>query len=218
MRCGVEASRLRHRNALLRGRSAVAAGAAYCLPASQIVCPCPCDTRCCRALVNQRRGSSIVRSQLRFVMHPDDDAAIMAELLRDAAVLLVDGPRWKTATPPTTRNVSAVGNYCIIWSPEDLPELAAEFIPTCNDWYCRAEYATIQFLRSKIIETVIHEGRLAISTGSCAQGNCSERRASIQVAAPYYPEDLSELRRPVAQSEGSGSTGWTVPVCKPQQA
>jgi len=106
-----------------------------------------------------------VRSQLRFVMHPDDETAIVAELLRDPAVLLVDGPRWKTATPPTTRNVSAVGSYCIIWSPEDLPELPAEFIPTCNDWYCRAEYATIQFLRCKITETVITEGRLAISTG-----------------------------------------------------
>ena len=106
-----------------------------------------------------------MKGQLRFVMHPDDETAIVAELLRDPAVLLVDGPRWKTATPPTTRNVSAVGSYCMIWSPEDLRELPAEFIPTCNDWYCRAEYATIQFLRCEITETVITEGRLAISTG-----------------------------------------------------
>jgi len=62
--------------------------------------------------------------------------------------------------------VSAVGRYCIIWSPEDLPVLAADFMPTCNDWYCRAEYATIQFLRSKIAETLITDGRLAISTGN----------------------------------------------------
>jgi len=119
-----------------------------------------------------------VRSQLRFVMHPDDDAAIIAELLRDPAVLLVDGPRWKTATPPTTRNASAVGSYCIVWSPEDLPELAPEFIPTCNDWHCRAEYATIQFLRSKIIETVLTEGRFAISTGPAHKATAAnvERR------------------------------------------
>jgi hypothetical protein len=106
-----------------------------------------------------------VRSQLRFVMHPDDESALVAELLRDPAVLLIDGPRWKTATPPTTRNLSAIGSYCIIWSPEDLPELPAKFIPTCNDWYCRAEYATIQFLRCEIAEMVVTEGRLAISTG-----------------------------------------------------
>src|SRR5262249_52520999 len=56
---------------------------------------------------------------------------------------------------------------------------------------------------------------------------CRQRRRSLpqrfircRSARPVgnYPEDLSELRRPVAQSEGSGSTGWTVPVCKPQQA
>jgi hypothetical protein len=109
-------------------------------------------------------GSEPMRSQLRFVMHPRDEAVLMAELLRDPAVLLVNGPRWKSAVPPTTRNVSTVGSYCIIWSTEDLPELAAHFIPGCNDWYCRAEYATIQFLRCSITETVITEGRLAIST------------------------------------------------------
>jgi len=77
-----------------------------------------------------------MRSQLRFVMHPDDEADLMTVLLRDAAVLLVDGPRWRSPTPPTTRNISAVGSYCIIWSPEDLPELAADFVPKRNDWYC----------------------------------------------------------------------------------
>jgi hypothetical protein len=106
-----------------------------------------------------------MRSQLQFVMHPDDEARVMAELLRDPAVLLINGPRWKSATPPTTRDVSAVGSYCIIWSPEDLPELFAEFIPSCNDWYCRAEYATIQFLRCSATDTAIREGRFAISTG-----------------------------------------------------
>ena len=119
-----------------------------------------------------------MRGQLRFVMHPHDEAALMAELLRDPAVLLVDGPRWKSPRPPTTRNVSAVGSYCIIWSPRDLPELAADFIPTCNDWYCRAEYATIQFLRCSIIDRVITDGRFAISTkpeGNEAAANVEHR-------------------------------------------
>jgi len=105
-----------------------------------------------------------MRSQLRFVMHPDDEADLMTVLLRDAAVLLVDGPRWRSPTPPTTRNISAVGSYCIIWSPEDLPELAADFVPKRNDWYCRAEFATIQFLRCQITDAVITDGRLAVST------------------------------------------------------
>lgn len=55
-----------------------------------------------------------MKSSIRFVMHPDDEAALISELIRDPAVLLVNGPRWKSAAPPTTRNVSAVGPYCII--------------------------------------------------------------------------------------------------------
>ncbi len=105
----------------------------------------------------------------------------MTELLRDPAVLLIDGPRWKSATPPTTRNISAVGDYCIIWSPEDLSELGADFIPTCNDWYFRTAYATIQFLRCEITETVITEGRLAISTGAASKETAAnvERRYKL---------------------------------------
>lgn len=106
-----------------------------------------------------------MRSQLRFVMHPQDEAALVAELLRDPAVRLVNGPRWPSAEPPTTRDISTIGDYCIIWSPDDLPVLAADFIPACNDWYCRAEDATLQFLRCSITGAVITDGRLAISTG-----------------------------------------------------
>jgi hypothetical protein len=98
-------------------------------------------------------------------MHPDDEAVLVSELLRDPAVLFIDGPRWKSATPLTTRDIFAVGSYCIIWSPEDLRQLAADFMPTANDWYCRSEYATIQFLRSSITDTAITDGRLAIGTG-----------------------------------------------------
>jgi hypothetical protein len=103
-----------------------------------------------------------VKSEVRFVLHRNDEATLEAQLLSDPAVLLVDGPRWKTATPP--RNLSTAGWYVLIWSPQDLAELPAEFIPACNDWYCKGKYATIQFLRSQTAGTVITEGRFAIST------------------------------------------------------
>jgi hypothetical protein len=96
-------------------------------------------------------------------MHPDDEAALVTELLRDPAILFVDGPRWKAVTPPTTRDISAIGSYCIIWSPEDLPQLSAKLTPH-GDWYCRDENSTVQFLRCKMTETVIAEGSFAIST------------------------------------------------------
>jgi hypothetical protein len=122
-----------------------------------------------------------VRSTIEFVSHPDDEAMLMSELLRDPAVLLVDGPRWKSAAPPTTRNISSVGYYCIIWSPEDLPKLPAEFIPPCNDWYCRGEYATIQFIRCAITDTVITQGRFAIATDRASEKTAAnvERRYNL---------------------------------------
>jgi hypothetical protein len=63
--------------------------------------------------------------------------------------------------PSPTRKLDEIGNYCICWSPSDLYPLTADFIPSCNDWYCNTEYATMQFLRSEIREGVLHAGRIA---------------------------------------------------------
>jgi len=123
-----------------------------------------------------RRGA--MRSTLRFVMHPEDEQSVVAELFRDPSVVLVDGPRWKSSKPNTTRELASVGNYCIIWSPDDLPELEARFVPTCNDWYCESEHSTIQFLRSSLHGSVLTDGRLAISTEGATThaGSGVERR------------------------------------------
>lgn len=107
-----------------------------------------------------------MRSQLRFVMHPDDERDFISEVLHDDAVVLINGPRWKSSEPEVHRNLDSVGRYCIIWSQKDLATLESEFIPDCNDWYCRSEDATIQFLRSRSNGSVISEGRLAIKTSS----------------------------------------------------
>ena len=106
-----------------------------------------------------------MRSQLRFVMHPLDEAPFIAALLADTSVQLIDGPRWPEQLPVTTRNLAQIKrSYCIIWSPQDRASLSARFIPTCNDWYCGSEQVTIQFLRSEIRGSVITEGRIAVST------------------------------------------------------
>jgi hypothetical protein len=108
-----------------------------------------------------------MRSQLRFVMHPGDERDFVSELLRDESVVLINGPRWKTSRPEVHRSLDAIDDwYCIIWSRTDLPELDAEFMPRCNDWYCRSQGGTIQFLRSRLIASVLLEGRLAINTDS----------------------------------------------------
>ena len=100
-------------------------------------------------------------------MHPDDERDFVAQVLSDESVRLVDGPRWKSSTPETYRSLDGItGSYCIIWSIQDRVTLSARHIPTCNDWYCDSESATIQFLRSQPYGPMITEGRIAIGTNN----------------------------------------------------
>lgn len=105
-----------------------------------------------------------MRSQVRFAMHPDDEREFEQLLVRDESIRFIAGPRWKTETPNTSRSLEDIRYYCIIWSTSDITKLKADYIPSCDDWYCRSEYATIQFLRSKIDGEVLTEGRIAILT------------------------------------------------------
>lgn len=111
-----------------------------------------------------------MNSQLRFVMHPDDEREFAAQVLADPAVLLIDGPRWQAEAPQTFRSLDAIrSNYCILWSPEDQATLDARYIAGCNDWYCESEDATVQFLRSeRFADGVLTEGRIAVATGSAS--------------------------------------------------
>jgi hypothetical protein len=105
-----------------------------------------------------------MRSQIQFVMHPDDEREFVNFLLADPTIQFIDGPRWPTEEPTTTRELNGVGWYCIIWSPNDLAKLTARYVSNCNDWYCKSEYATLQFLRSRIDGTTLTDGRIAVST------------------------------------------------------
>jgi hypothetical protein len=124
----------------------------------------------------------------------------MSKLLCDPVVVLVNGPRWKSSAPPITRDIFAVGGYCIIWSPEDLPMLPARFIPSCNDWYCNGEYATVQFIRSIITGTVITVGRLAIATDH------ADERTAANIKRRY---DL--LRRWIKKTCANSAVRWHNP-------
>jgi hypothetical protein len=106
-----------------------------------------------------------MRGQVRFVMHPDDEREFEQLLLAEESIRFIEGPRWKTETPLTSRSLADIHDeYCIIWSPNDIAKLKAEYIPTCNDWYCRSEHATIYFWRSKIDGLVITEGHISVLT------------------------------------------------------
>jgi hypothetical protein len=65
-----------------------------------------------------------MRSQLRFVMHPDDERDFISEVLHDDAVVLINGPRWKSSEPE--------GHRSYAWRPETLSapsDLREEAIP-----------------------------------------------------------------------------------------
>jgi hypothetical protein len=141
-----------------------------------------------------------MRSSVRFVMHPDDEASIVLELLSDPSLQFIDGPRWKTAVPSTSRNLKEIGYYCIVWSPQDLPVLAAKFIPTCNDWYCQSEFATIQFLRSQKLDSILTEGRFAVSTDPL-----------LQLSAHGVQQRFRQLSRIIKKSYKNGVLRWRNP-------
>jgi hypothetical protein len=106
-----------------------------------------------------------MNSQVRFAMHPADEHEFEQLLVSDESIRFIAGPRWKTETPKTSRSLAGLDDfYCIIWSTSDIAKLTADYIPSCNDWYCRSEYATIQFLRSEMDESIITERRIAVST------------------------------------------------------
>ncbi len=106
-----------------------------------------------------------MNSQVRFVMHPADEREFEQLLVSDESIRFIAGPRWKAETPETSRSLADIDtSYCIIWSTSDVALLNAEYIPSCNDWYCRSEYATVQFLRSEMDDSIITEGRIAVST------------------------------------------------------
>jgi hypothetical protein len=105
-----------------------------------------------------------MRSQLRFVMHAEDEREFVANVLGEASIVLIDGPRWPTNHPQSHRSLDYIGSYCILWSTADVPQLDSEFIPSCGDWYCRSEGSTIQFLRSQLLDSFLTDGRISVAT------------------------------------------------------
>lgn len=106
---------------------------------------------------------------------------------------------------PTTRNISTIGSYCIIWSPEDLPQLSAK-LTAHGDWYCRDENSTIQFLRCKMTEAVIAEGGLAIST------ELAEAKVAANVERRY-----KSLSRAIKKPSGTRSFSGGIHACRKHQ-
>jgi hypothetical protein len=142
-----------------------------------------------------------MRSQLCFVMHPIDEQEFASQVLSEESVLLIDGPRWKTATPETYRSLERIsGDYCIIWSTRDCATLQARHVSASNDWYCESEFTTIQFLRSQVFDSVITEGRIAVSTSNAseteARGVEGRFKALVRYVKKHYTNSVLSWSNP----------------------
>lgn len=145
-------------------------------------------------------------------MHPDDEREFEHLLVDDESIRFIAGPRWKTEAPIYSKSLTDIaGNYCIIWSTDDIPEMKSEFIPACNDWYCRSEYATIQFLRSEIDEMVLTEGRIAVASSlgdnfpASSVKNLEKRFISLRkYLRKNYSNSILQWRNPVVPYAPAG--------------
>ena len=153
-----------------------------------------------------------MNSQVRFVMHPADEHDFEQVLLSDESIRFIAGPRWNSKSPKASRSLAEIDDlYCIIWSASDIAKLKAEYIPSCGDWYCTSEHATIQFLLSQIHESVITEGRIAICTTPsrdfpAPRVKCVEKRFEKlrKYIKKYFSNSIIQWRCPTIPAAPAG--------------
>lgn len=109
-----------------------------------------------------------MRSQVRFVMHPEDEAEFARVVKSEAGTVFVDGANWHHPRPPVVNDIETAGSYLMIWNQLETPELIAKHYQNEEDewWCCENEFSTLQFLRSgfQLGEPFLFEGRIAVST------------------------------------------------------
>src|SRR5262249_49108032 len=109
-----------------------------------------------------------MRSDLRFVMHPLDEAEFAEMVIAEQGTVFVNGPSWSTPQPPVCTDRHHAGSYLMIWNPSETLPLSGKRYQHDNKewWYCENEFLTIQFLRSGFQhgEPFLFEGRIAVAT------------------------------------------------------
>ncbi|MCA9070408.1 MAG: hypothetical protein KDA84_15860 [Planctomycetaceae bacterium] len=108
-----------------------------------------------------------MRSQITFIMHPDDEDDFVREVLAEPDTVFVDGPKWKTKQPPVLSKVTDGNNfYFMIWNRAETPALTGRHHTKGDDewWYCENEFLTLQLLRSKFFPSFLTEGRIAVGS------------------------------------------------------
>lgn len=148
----------------------------------------------------------LMRSQIRFVMHPDDEAEFAQHVNAEPGTVFVDGPNWPSSQPPVMTEIERGGDYLMIWNSNEAPSLKGKRYRSEGDewWSCETEYLTIQFLRSgfQFGESFLFEGRIAVATTD--QDKLHYHRAT----APLVERRFKLLRKWIRQSYSNGVIIW----------
>jgi hypothetical protein len=155
-----------------------------------------------------KENQEAMRSQVRFVMHPEDEVEFAMAVTAEQATLFVDGPTWPKPQPPVTTNIREAGLYLLIWNPSETPKLAGKHYRNRDEewWYCRNEFLTIQLLRSgfQYREPYLVEGRIAVSTTD------QDKSVFHARSAPAVERRFKALRHLIKESYTNKAILWQV--------
>lgn len=75
-----------------------------------------------------------MKSQIRLVIHPNDEADFFSKCLASADTFLIDGPRWQAPTPKLHQSLADInGHDCLVWSNLDTDTLRSRYMQECSD-------------------------------------------------------------------------------------
>jgi hypothetical protein len=147
-----------------------------------------------------------MRSQVRFVMHPDDEPAFVQVVTTEVGTVFVDGTNWPTPRPPITNDLQTAGNYLMIWNPHQTPKLTATHFRNEDEewWNCKNEFVTIQFLRSgfQYGEPFLFEGSIAVGTTDM------DKSFFHEPSAPAVEERFKALRKFIKKAYTNKAIIW----------
>lgn len=138
-----------------------------------------------------------MRSDCRFIMHPEDEAEFVKFVTSENGTVLVDGPDWPTKKPPIV-DIENAGTYLMIWNPAETRPLTGRRLTQDGQkwWSCENQFLTIQFLRSgfHFDEPYLFEGRIAVATTDKGKSHFDE------VSAPAIERRYARLRKALKKS------------------
>ena len=139
-----------------------------------------------------------MRSEVVFVMHPEDERELVSVVTAENGVVFVDGPKWETPEPPIVGDIHAADDYLVIWNPSETPPLTAiRHVKDAHEWwYCDSEFLTLQFLRSGFRrgEPYLFEGRIAVRTADEHEDSRDDR------CAPSVERRFKRLRAAIKKT------------------